>query len=267
MFINHRKSAFYTAAFSTIMSGMLLIGGGLAAAEEAEELTPESLSPEQNQVLQSKQIDVTGDGKPDTVVLAGSKLDPSSPYFAKLALMVSGLGHNPVMIPLEGGYNPRMLFCDFNGDKLPEVYVSSETGGSGGLSNYALYSLKRNVPTAIPLPEPLRVTNKFKHNYVVKLKIEETGKSYKIDLKEKKKDYDEFGIYKNNRLVKPFIVNVNAYGALQPIDIDQDGVCELKGVQRITGIANADTIGYAKSLWKWQDGKWTLASSKVTKEL
>jgi hypothetical protein len=267
LFRKAARTALHTAAFSLLLSGLSLWGAGFTEAKNNGELPPPAPNALQGQLLQTRVIDVTGDGKPDTVSLVGTKMDSSSPYYAKLFIVVSGPAQTQVVIPLEGGYNPQMGFCDFNGDKLPEIYASAETGGSGGLSYYYLYSLKDNVPTAIPLPEPLLVKATFKDNYVVKVKIEKTGKSYKIDLKDKKADYDQFGVYKNGKLVKPINVDVNPYGMLQPIDIEHGGVCELQGIQRMTGIANADTIGYVNSIWKWKDGKWVLRTSSVSKTL
>ncbi|NEW07501.1 hypothetical protein GK047_15960 [Paenibacillus sp. SYP-B3998] len=260
------KAVLHTVAISVLLAGLPWWGASIAKAENNEELPPTDPNTTQEQILQTREIDVTGDGKPDHVALVGTKLDSSSPYYAKLSIVVSGQGQNPVVIPLKGGYNPQIVFCDFNGDKLPEIYVAAETGGSGGLSTYYLYSLKNNVPTAIPLPTPLHVDAMFKNNYVVKLKIKETGKSYKIDLKDKKADYDQFGVYKSGKLIKPIIVDVHPYGMLAPIDIEHDGVCELKGVQRISGIANADTIAYVTSIWKWKDGKWVLKDSSINKQ-
>ncbi|MBD0382083.1 hypothetical protein [Paenibacillus sedimenti] len=267
MFRKIAKTVLHSAVISLFVGCLSLWGMGFAMAEENEVLPPPGPNATQGQLLQTREIDVTGDGKLDTVSLVGTKMDSSSPYYAKLFIVVSGEGQNQVVIPLEGGYGPQMMFCDFNGNKLPEIYVSAETGGSGGLSYYYLYSLKDNVPTAIPLPDPLHVTATFKNNYVVKLKLKETGKSYKIDIKEKKADYDQFGVYKDGKVVKPIIVDVNPYGLLQPIDVERDGVCEFRGVQRITGIANADTIGYVNSIWKWKDGKWVLKGSSITKTL
>lgn len=267
MFGKMAKTVLHAAAISLLLSGSALWAIGPAAAEEHEELPTPGPNLAQGQLLQTREIDVTGDGKPDTVSLIGTKLDISSPYYAKLFIVVSGGGQNQVVIPLEGGYQPRMMFCDFTGSKVPQIYVSAETGGSGGLSNYYLYSLKDNVPTAIALPDPLHATATFKNNYVVKLKLQETGKSYKIDIKDKKDDYEQFGVYKDGKVVKPIIVDVHPYGLLQPIDLEHDGVCELRGVQRISGIYNADTIGYINSIWKWKDGKWVLEGSSISKTL
>lgn len=266
-----RKIALHTAAISFIMSS-LAVGELPEAHARALELPPPSVQPappqaQAGQLIQTREIDVTGDGKFEMVSLVGLKSDPNSPYYDKLFISSVGQGQAQVVIPLEGGYNPKMDFCDFIHDKLPQIYVTSDTGGSGGFTSNYIYSLKNNVPTAIPMPEPLHVKATFKNNYKVRMKIEETGKSFKLDIADRKDAYEQFGIYKNGKLVKPIIVNVDAYSLLKPVDVDRDGFCELKGVQRITGIANADTLGYVTSVWKWHKGKWQLKEAAIKQTL
>lgn len=266
-----RKIALHTAAISFMMSS-LAIGGLSEAHARSLELPPPSVQPappqaQTGQLIQTREIDVTGDGKFEVVSLVGLKSDPNSPYYDRLFISSVGQGQAQVVIPLEGGYNPKMDFCDFIHDQLPQIYVTSDTGGSGGFTSNYIYSLKNNVPTAIPMPEPLHVKATFKNNYKVKMKIEETGKSFKLDIADRKDAYEQFGIYHNGKIVKPLIVNVDAYSLLKPVDVDRDGFCELKGVQRITGIANADTLGYVTSVWKWHKGKWQLKEAAITQTL
>ncbi len=273
MFQKSAKIALLAAVIGLLL-GCLSFGGQgtvVAQAVNNEDLPAPPSSQQQPgqlrqaQLIQTRDIDVTGDGVLDQVALSGTKLDMNSPYYDQLFIVVTSPGQTQVVIPLQGGYNPSMQFCDFIGEKLPQIYVSAENGGSGGLSTFYLYSLKNNVPTAIPLPAPLRVNATFKNNYVVKMKIEESGKSFNIDIKDRKDDYEKFGVYKDGKVVKPIIVDVGAYSLLKPVDKAGTGKCDLRGVQRITGIANADTLGYATSLWQWKKGRWVLKESAVVK--
>lgn len=111
--------------------------GSVAAAAQAatnEDLTappPSTQEPRplgQAQLIQKHDIDVTGDGVLDQVALAGTKMDMNSPYYDKLFIVVTSPGQTQVVIPLQGGYNPNMQFCDFIGEKLPQIYVSAENG-------------------------------------------------------------------------------------------------------------------------------------------
>ncbi|WNR44449.1 hypothetical protein [Paenibacillus roseipurpureus] len=258
------KIALYTAAISVGLSGMSVMGADLAYAQK---LPPPAVQPTppqgQGKLIQTREIDVTGDGQFEVVSLVGWQSDPNTAYFDKLFIAIVGQNQAQVVIPLPGGYNPKMDFCDFIHDGMPQIYVTSDTGGSGGYTTNHIYSLKNNVPTAIPMPGPLHADATFKKNYKVKMKIQETGKSFTLDIADRKEAYEQFGIYSHGKVVKPIIVNVDDYSQLKPVDVDLDGFCELKGVQRITGIANADTLGYVTSVWKWKGNAWKLKEAAV----
>lgn len=217
-------------------------------------------------VITKQSVDVTGDGKPDTVSLVGKKQSQDSPFYEQIYVTVA----NPedrqyITIPIQGGYNPLLKFCDFNRDKLNDIYVSVETGGSGGYTNTYLYTVKNNQSVELPVPNPLQVTGTYQENYQVKFTIVNIGRDFVIGLQDRKQEYDQAGVYRNGKLVNPPNITVNTYSQLIPIDVDRDGVCELQGVQRITGIANADTIAYAVSVWRWTDNQWSLAEATIRK--
>lgn len=51
---------------------------------------------------------------------------------------------------------------------------------------------------------------------------------------------------------------------LRPIDIDCDGIYELRGVQKLRGFCYADIVGYAKSVWKYDGAKMKLIKLDIT---
>jgi len=218
--------------------------------------------------IQTDEKDVTGDRRPDHIMLLGRKIDPSSPYFKRLVILVDNkAGKTVTLIPAIGGYNPKMQFCDFTGDKVNDILVSAETGGSGGTSDYTIASVKDGKPVKLPVPKPLDIKGQLTDGYKANITIVNTNQTVTIDLMDHKQTYDQAGVYKDGKLVKPVEVMVNGYGALKPVDIDRDGTCELVGIQRISGIANADTIAYATSVWKWDKDHWKLLKAEVKKTL
>lgn len=52
---------------------------------------------------------------------------------------------------------------------------------------------------------------------------------------------------------------------LTPVDIDNDGVYELKGLQTIKGTCNADSIATATSLGQLTGNQWKLLEADVKK--
>lgn len=225
---------------------------------------PDHASP--SAVIQTQEGDVTGDKKLDTIVLKGRKMDANSGFYEKLFIEVKDAAANKTTeVTLQGGYTPKMRLCDFNGDKIDDVYVSASTGGSGGFTDMYIYSFKKNKPAPLGVPAPLAITGTFEDNYVVKFMIPEQKKTVFVDVKDHKDVYDQAGLYKNNKVIKPTSAMVGPYSELRSIDADKDGICELIGIQRISGIANADTIAYGLSLWKYDKKKWKLMNSIVVK--
>lgn len=116
-----------------------------------------AIRPENQYVLLDKQyVDVTGDHIPDQVSLLGQKFSPDTVYYRQIFVeVVDRAAHKPSIITLQGGYNPKMLFCDFNGDRVADILVSAETGGSGGTSDYYIFTDINNIPEQLSVPHPV----------------------------------------------------------------------------------------------------------------
>jgi hypothetical protein len=213
--------------------------------------------------------DVTGDGVTDRVMLMGRRFDESSPYIVEMPVDVTNLdGRNELCTRLpegsDSGYEPQLKAMDFTGDGVPDVFISSATGGSGGIMNYMIYSFKDQrsklildtSKTVIP-----KFTGRLLTNYKARVTVEGTTRI--IDLKDRKTYYDQMGYYKKGKLLKPVDVWGGGYGLITPVDIDNNGIYELRTVQQVKGIANVDTIADIISILKYDNGKWKAASVEV----
>ncbi|WP_068604408.1 hypothetical protein [Paenibacillus swuensis] len=238
-----------------------------AAASGNQTILHYPVSAPVKQVLQTVNLDVTGDGKPDTVELTGVKSNElDSAYNEKLMVSVKDGGSGKVTVLNIGeGYTPVLRTCDFTGDGVPEVYVSVPNGGTAGLSDFFIYSLAKGKAKKLPVPAPLKATGDYEKDYTVRFEVPEQKKTFRVDVKDRQAIYDEQGLYKDGALLRPLEATVLEFAELRPMDTNKDGVCELVGIQRSTGLANADTIAYALSLWKFAEGKWTLANTVVVK--
>ncbi|MED4755251.1 hypothetical protein [Brevibacillus choshinensis] len=244
--------------------GFGMSGTGLAVpTPEASQIAP---APAVYEELKIARQDVTGDGRPDLITLLGKRFASDSPYYEQLKLMVQ----DPVAKKVSffqttyGGYEPELSFCDFIGNKTNQILVQAPTGGSAGTSDFYLFSDKDNNPAVLPVPQPLTITGSYQDGYKVSLTIKETNQTTVLDLSDRKDIYEENGVYKNGKLVQQTEVMPNTYSVLTPVKV-RDGICALKGEQRVSGIANADTIAYVESLWKWENNGWKLQSARVKK--
>lgn len=247
------------------LAATLLFCGNALLSPAFADPNPHGPAPVTGYVLAEQKVDVTGDQTPDTVTLIGNKANPQDVYNPSFIIMVFNplvKGYTFFKTP-DGGYNPTMQFYDFTGDKVPEILLSASTGGSGGVSNFFLYSAKANQPKELPTPPPLTLSGQFLDNYKVRIYVAEQNRAYTIDVSNRKQQYDNLGIYQNGRLIKPTTIMTNDYAQLRPVDINKDGVYDLQGFQRVSGAFNADTLGYVVSIWKWDRNanKWALLNT------
>jgi len=213
-----------------------------------------------------EQVDVTGDGKMDDITIKGVPFEKGSLFLKEITMKIKTSEGKSLKTNLEGGYEPTLTFKDMNHDGVKDVFIRVETGGSGGLSNYSLYSLKGSKLINLDVPETLTITSQFEEGYKAYIKIEDTGKGYTFNLSDRKADYDRLGVFNNGKLNEPMELMVSPYSTLKPVKINDDQI-GFKGVQRISGVANADTIGFVESSWIMEDDEWKLIDTKVQKGL
>jgi hypothetical protein len=206
--------------------------------------------------------DITGDGKVDDILLQGIAYQDEAGYLKEIYIEVKASNGKTYKIPFESGAKAGLKLVDSNHDGLNDLFVTVETGGSGGIIVNYLYTLKGFTVTDLTVPEPLEMDTNFLNGYKAEIKVKATGKSYVFNLKDRKKYYNKMGLYVKGKLNEPMELMVNAYSSMEPITL-MDGKLGLKGVQRVAGIANADTIAYVESTWSFLDGKWQAVNVEV----
>lgn len=201
--------------------------------------------------------DVTGDGIPDNVYLTGSKT-PDSPFIQNITLIIQD-GRTgaltSVALKSNAGYNPTLFLGDFTGDKVDDILISIDSGGSGGFIFYYVFSDIQNRPLLL---FDYNVFNNFyqysvtyKDHYVVEVINKNTNILYLIDISNKDKAYLSEIYDSTGKLKAPIQGFVNGLSGLYPIDFDRNGVYELLGYQKIAGRYNADSLGYIQTSLRW----------------
>lgn len=219
-------------------------------------------SKEKTATISENRIDVTGDGKKDIIYVKGVPFEEGAQFLKRIFLKIKASDGETYKIELEGGYDPAISFKDLNHDRIKDIFVSVPTGGSGGLSNFYLYTLKDFKVTDITVPEPLTISSRFEDGYKATITIEETGQSYNFDLSDRKDDYERLGLYQDGKLNEPTELMVLPFGTLKPIVV-KDKLNGLTGSQRISGAYNADGIAFVESTWFYENGKWNLVNTRV----
>jgi hypothetical protein len=217
---------------------------------------------EKLQTIINEEMDVTGDGKPDMIEIKGVRYEKGSSYLKEVFLEITASNGKLYRTKLESGFDPILEFVDLNHDGLKDMFISIPTGGSGGISNFFLYTLKNFQLTNLGIPDPLMVTSEFQDDYKAAITIDNTGKSFTFDLKSRKEDYDRLGLYQNGKLNEPRELMVDPYSTLKPV-IVKDESFGLRGIQQVSGAYHADGIAFIESRWYYDNGKWNLIDTKV----
>ncbi|WP_432661921.1 VCBS repeat-containing protein [Wukongibacter baidiensis] len=210
-------------------------------------------------ILDFKQGDVTSDGVTDSIYLIGQKVTASeSPFTENITLIIQdGKTNAFTRIPLKenAGYNPTIFLGDFTGDKVSDILISIDSGGSGGYAFYYIYSFIDDIPKEIfdfeKFNEEYKYDVIYKNYYEVEIKRKNDTKKYIIDIKYKGEEYLSEIYDQNGKLKKPIEGWVNPLGGLYPIDFQRDGTYELYALQQIAGRYNADGLGYVQTSLKW----------------
>jgi hypothetical protein len=212
--------------------------------------------------LLHEESDISGDGKNDIVTITGIPYEEGISYLKEIFLHVTVSDGKTYKIDLKSGFDPTIDFIDLNHDGVLDLFISIPTGGSGGLSNYFLYTLANDQLTDIGIPDSLTITSQFQDGYKATMNIENTGEIYTFDLKSRKKDYNRLGLYHKGKLNEPTELMVDPYSLLKPKKLKNDQY-GLKGIQQISGAYHADGIAFVESKWFYENGKWNIVSTKV----
>ncbi|MFS0636020.1 hypothetical protein AB1K84_08945 [Mesobacillus foraminis] len=218
------------------------------------------------ETIYKKEIDITGDGKKDLIEMIGVPFEKGTLFLKEIYVTAKTSEGKNIKIDFEGGYEPSLQIKDLDHDGVKDLFVGVATGGSGGLSNYYLYSLKGSNLSDLTVPDPLTISSTFENNYKATIKLDDVGESYQFNLSNRKKEYDRLGLYHNGKLNEPGELMVFPFSTLKAVKV-KGNKAGVKGVQRFSGVSNGDTIGFVESSWYLEDGKWKLINTSVQKTL
>lgn len=231
--------------------------GLLEMQERLQSVLQREMNPTRPTIVTAKRGDIDGDGIMDNVLLTANKT-PDSPFWRNITLVVqNGKTHQYQQIPLKNnaGYNPTLFLDDFTGNKVDDILVVIDTGGSGGTIYAYIFSYLNGQLQQIFNSDEFNETYKYDVTYEDQYKATvisyDLKEKYILDLTYKGQEYLS-EIYTQEGVLKaPINGWVNPLSGLYPVDFNRDGVFELEAYQRIAGRYNADSLGFVQTVLKW----------------
>jgi hypothetical protein len=212
--------------------------------------------------------DVSGDGIPDHVYLTAVKSEePSSPFVKRITLNIrDGATKKGYVVPLDdngnAGYNPTLFLGDFTGDGVQDILISIDSGGSGAFTYDYIYSFVHHQARKLfdfnRYNEQNQYTVTYMDQYKVKVDSPATGQTYLIDISNRGGDYLSQIYNTDGTLKKPVQGWGDGVSGFDPVDIDRDGVYEIRAYQQISGLYHADSLGYVTNTLHWDGSKFAI---------
>jgi hypothetical protein len=211
------------------------------------------------------------EGKPLTVRLIG-KHEKNAPYYDGFWLeLIPEEGDKTIVALKEGvqGYEPYMEARHFVHPRHAEIFLSLQSGGSGGLGNYYVIGVTEDGKLRhlfdSDSDQPPTVIGSFMDKYRAKISVEGLGVRSLVNLDSRKNAYDQEGVFasRNGKLKKPVQIWGGGYSDLRAIDADNDGVDELRGVLQLSGTSHADRIADVYYTLAYRGGKWEILNARI----
>ena len=213
--------------------------------------------------------DVNGDSIPDNVYLTGIKTYDSQ-FIENITIKIqNGMTGEFTNITFSdnAGYNPTIFLGDFTGNGVDDILVGINSGGSGGIMYYYIYSF---INSKVQLLLDYNVYNDlykydviYKDDYKVEVISKINNQKYIIDISNKGSDYLNEIYYANGKLKGTIKGFVNPLSGLYPVDFDSNKVYELLAYQKIAGRYNADSLGYILNTLKWENNRFYLDNQNI----
>lgn len=208
-------------------------------------------------VVQVKYGNVTGDGVTDVVYLTAVQT-PGSPFLQQITLVIQcRRTSQSFRIPLQenAGYHPTIFLGDFTGDRVKDILIVINTGGSGGTIYAYVFSFRNGrfnqIFEANAFNEKGKYDVRYQDHYKAEVTSKQPDKRYIVDLTTKGKDYLNEIYNPDGTLKKPIQGWLSPLSGLYPVDFERDGVYELVAYQNIAGRYSADRLGYMENVMKW----------------
>lgn len=150
---------------------------------------------------------------------------------------------------LNGGYMPSVLLLPFLDNGLDQIYYSADSGGSGGYGYYYIYGAAAGEESVLFDFEAYSAQHVYTADYAdgYRVLVTDGKESGYLDISLRDPDYLN-ALYRDGVLIKPVAAEVGGVNTAFPYYNRTQGIWQLNLWQKITGLYQADGLGYVSSL-------------------
>lgn len=214
-------------------------------------------NPTMQQIVACKMGDVTGDRFLDSVCLTATKT--SSSIFLENITLVIRNGRTQAVerfsLQENAGYNPTIWLGDFTGNRVLDILITIDSGGSGGIIFAYIFSSingqMKEIFNSVDFSSKQKYSVDYANNYRANITSFNTKKIFTVDLQYKGQDYLSEIYNSDGTLKAPIEGWVDPISALYPIPFRRTGQYDLLAMQQIAGRYHADGLGYVEDLLQW----------------
>ncbi|HAX73640.1 MAG TPA: hypothetical protein DCY20_08950 [Firmicutes bacterium] len=213
-------------------------------------------------IFDERIADVTGDQINDLIYLVGDKEDSNAIYQQNLQLfIVNGATDETIKQPLNmEGYGSKLFIGDFTQNAVSDVLVSVDSGGSGGLGFYKMYTFINDEPCKLFDYEVFNSLYnwevKLLDNYRVEVKNSTNDQVYYLDIANKSKDLIERHYHDDGTVKGDASGDVYPLSGLYPIKVhDNADNFNLMTTQQISAVPRVDGLGLINVYLKFENNQ------------
>lgn len=174
------------------------------------------------------------------------------------------------LIPLQSminGFEPRIELQSFITSTKKEIFLAVSGADRSFKNQFYIIELKeydnRFIYDSMALGIPVAKGN-FRAGFKLRVLVLDTNRESFIDLSPRKAYYSQRGIYNASGALRKEVTTWGGqFLTLEPVDVDGDKICELRGLMVMYGTGPGDPIAQIQSVLKYKAGGWYVLRSNT----
>ena len=166
---------------------------------------------------------------------------------------------NTIRPKTNSGYGANIMLGDFAGNGLKQIFLGINSGGSGGFGYFYVFDAQNNEIKTLfdyqDFSQKNQYIGEYLNNYKAKVSKKGSKEHYIIDLSSRSKDYLDMIWKSDGQLIAPRKIDISDVNTVFSYYNYATQLYELIIYQRVTGLFNADSLGYVITQQHLKDGK------------